>query len=581
MQQEIFDAMSRGIVIINQKGEITVFNKTAETLLGIEAGSALGRYINEVLPSNGLMEVLATGKPQLNQKVVAGQVTLVANRTPLIKDGVVQGAIAVFEDISVWESMAKELAMVKELKDDLEAIFNSSYDEIFVIDGKGIVTKVNKISETYYGVPTEEIVGKNVLELEKEGYFRPSVTNMVFSEKRRITSAQKTRNGKELIVTANPVFNEQGEIIRVVVNSRDVTELTNLKQKLTETEKLAESYRTQIMQLQMEKLKSDEIIARSSQSKQLMEMVEKVAQVDSTVLITGESGVGKGIISAKIHKLSKRSTGPFVAINCGAIPVNLLESELFGYEPGAFTGAKKEGKKGLIQLGHGGTVFLDEIADLPLNLQVKLLHVIQQKSLMRVGGSKPIDVNVRFIAATNRDIKQMMQEGAFREDLFYRLNVIPLNIQPLRYRREDILPLVEHFLSIFKEKYGINKKFARETKDILEKYHWPGNVREVENIVERLVVTTESADILPIHLPDYIICSAENMNNRVYVLDLCPLDEAMEEVERQLIQKAFDRYDNTYRMAEALKVNQSTVVRKMKKYIPSSGGRSGGRRRKQ
>ncbi|GBF35288.1 zinc sigma-54-dependent two-component system [Desulfocucumis palustris] len=581
MQQEIFDAISHGIIIINDKGEITVFNRPAEALLGIDAGMALGRPINEVLPSNGLTEVLATGKPQLNQKVIAGRFTLVINRTPLINDGKVVGAVALFEDISVKESMARELAMVRELKDDLEAIFNSSYDEIFVIDGQGTVTKVNKISETYYGVPTEEIVGKNVLDLEKEGFFRPSVTSMVFKEKRRLTIAQKTRSGKELIVTANPVFNQQGEITRVVVNSRDVTELTSLKQKLTETEKLAESYRTQIMQLQMEKLKSDEIIARSSHSRQLLEMVEKVAQVDSTVLITGESGVGKGIISAKIHKLSKRSPGPFVAINCGAIPVNLLESELFGYEPGAFTGAKKEGKKGLIQLGQGGTVFLDEIADLPLNLQVKLLHVIQQKSLTRVGGSKPVDVNVRFIAATNRDIKQMMKEGTFREDLFYRLNVIPLYIQPLRYRSEDILPLVEHFLSIYNGKYGINKKFAKETRDILEKYHWPGNVREVENIVERLMVTTESADILPIHLPDYIINSSDNMNNRVYVLDLCSLDEAIEEVERQLLQKAFERYDNTYRMAEALKVNQSTVVRKMKKYIPSAGGRPGGRRRKQ
>jgi PAS domain S-box-containing protein len=577
LQQEIFDAVSQGIVIVNEEGQITLINRAAGQLLGVNAGKALGRHINEILPANGLPEVIHTGEPQLSKKININGQTMVINCTPVISNATVTGAVAVFEDISVREGLTRELAVVKELKDDLEAIFNSSYDEIFVIDGNGVVTKVNKISETYYDVPTEEIIGKNVLELEKQGFFRPSVTGMVFKEKKRVTSVQKTRSGKELIVTANPVFNDLGEITRVVVNSRDITELTSLRQKLTETEKLAETYRSQVMQLQREKIKSDEIIGRSSHMKQLMEMVDKVALVDSTVLITGESGVGKGIISAKIHKLSRRSSDPFVAINCGAIPGNLLESELFGYEPGAFTGAKKEGKKGLIQLGHGGTVFLDEIADLPLNLQVKILHVIQQKSLLRVGGSKHQEIDVRFIAATNRDINKMMKDGTFREDLFYRLNVIPLNIQPLRYRSEDIFPLVEHFLGIYKSKYGINKKFTDETMDILVKYQWPGNVREVENIVERIVVTAESAEILPVHLPDYIINSSDNLKSRIYVLDLCSLGEAIEEVEKQLIYKAYERYGNTYHMAGILKVNQSTVVRKLKKYMPASGGRRKGK----
>ncbi|MFZ5649748.1 MAG: sigma 54-interacting transcriptional regulator [Bacillota bacterium] len=573
MQQEIIDAISQGIVITNRGGIITALNRAAETLLGISAREALSRPVNEVIPANWLMDVIRSGKAQLGRKVDLGNRTIVVNRAPIIRDGDIYGAVAVFEDISVSEAMARELASVKELKDDLEAIFNSSYDEIFVIDGKGVVTKVNKISETYYGAGTEEIIGQNVLELERKGFFRPSVTRMVFEEKRRITSAQKTRSGKELIVTANPVFNEAGEITRVVVNSRDITELTNLRQKLTETEKLAETYRSQIMQLQKEKLSSDEVVAQSPQMKQLMDLVEKIAQVDSTVLITGESGVGKGIIAARIHKLSRRKQGPFITINCGAIPANLLESELFGYDPGAFTGARKEGKKGLIQLGDGGTVFLDEVADLPLNLQVKLLHVIQQRTLIRVGGSRQIGVDVRFIAATNRDIKQMVKDGSFREDLFYRLNVIPLNIQPMRYRTDDIMPLVEHFLGIFNARYGISKRFSPEAREMLVKYHWPGNVREVENIVERLMVTTESSDILPAHLPDYIVNSVESPGSRVYVLDICPLEEAVRQVEKQLLQKAYERFDNTYRMAEALKINQSTVVRKMKKYIINTGGR--------
>lgn len=573
MQQAVFDAINQGMVIVDLTGYITAFNRTAGEFLGMGRENALGRLVDEVFPGSGLAEVLANGKPRLNQKVAAAGRTFTINSTPVLHEGNVAGAIAVFNDLSVLEDMADELASVKELKEELEAIFNSSYDEIFVIDGKGIVTKVNSISETYYGVKVNEIVGQSVFELEKRGFFRPSVARLVFEERRRVTIAQKTRSGKELIVTGNPVFNDSGEIIRIVVNSRDITELTSLRQKLTETEKLADSYRSQIMRLQKEKIKSSEIIARSPQMMQLIELLDKIALVDSTVLITGESGVGKGVVAARIHQLSHRLKGPFIAINCGAIPDNLLESELFGYDPGAFTGAKKEGKKGLIQLGDGGTVFLDEVAELPLNLQVKLLHVIQQKSVMRVGGSKQIDVDVRFIAATNRNIGQMVKDGLFREDLYYRLNVIPLNIQPLRHRSEDIIPLVEHFLNIFNTEYGINKRFSPEAMDILSSYNWPGNVREVENIVERLMVTTESADVLPVHLPDYIITSGANNNSQVYVLNLCPLDEAIRQVEKQMIQKAYERFNNTYRMADALKINQSTVVRKMKKYLPSAGGR--------
>lgn len=573
MQQAVFDAINQGVITVNQAGKITAFNSCAEELLGVGRDKAIGLPADEVFPGCGLTKVLETGGPRLNQKVSVSGRTITADCTPVITGGVVAGAVAVFNDLSVLEDMAAELASVKELKEELEAIFNSSYDEIFVIDGKGIVTKVNSISETYYGVKVNEIVGQSVFDLEKRGFFKPSVARLVFEEKRRVTIAQKTRSGKELIVTGNPVFNDAGEIIRIVVNSRDITELTSLRQKLTETEKLAESYRSQIMRLQQEKIKSSEIIARSPQMKQLMDLLDKVALVDSTVLISGESGVGKGVVAARIHQLSRRRDGPFIAINCGAIPDNLLESELFGYEPGAFTGAKKEGKKGLIQLGDGGTVFLDEVAELPLNLQVKLLHVIHHKSLMRVGGSRQMEVDVRFIATSNRDIEQMVKDGLFREDLYYRLNVIPLSIQPLRYRSDDIIPLVEHFLNIFNAKYGINKKFSPETLDMLTRYNWPGNVREVENIVERLVVTTESADILPVHLPDYIITTGDNSNSQIYVLNLCPLDEAIQQVERQLIMKAYERFNNTYHMADALKINQSTVVRKMKKYLPSAGGR--------
>lgn len=297
----------------------------------------------------------------------------------------------------------------------------------------------------------------------------------------------------------------------------------------------------------------------------ILQLAAKIADVDSTVLILGESGVGKEVIARFIHKRSHRDKGPFVKINCGAIPETLLESELFGYETGAFTGAKRQGKPGLIEMANEGTLFLDEIGELPLNLQVKLLQVLQEHRLVRIGGIKPITVNIRVIAATNRDIENMVKKGEFREDLFYRLNVVPITIPPLRERRDDIIPLIYHFLEEYNRKYDKAKKISAEAKDILIKYNWPGNVRELENTVERLVVTVEEDVILPHHLPENL--KEINIPLKVVNVDgIIPLKDAVEMVERQLLHKAVEQCNSTYDIAKILGVNQSTVVRKIQKY---------------
>ena len=566
--QALLDSIHNGLLMIDMDGNIIKVNKAAERLLGVTGEQVLGLPIHQVFPESKLPRVLHTQEAQVSQEQSVDRYTLVVNRSPVYDNlGRLVGAVAVFQDITELESVSRELSKIKELKNELEAVFDASYDEIYVTDGTGTTTSINKVGESYYGVKAEEMVGKNVRELEKLGYFSPSVVDIVLEEKRRITIPQKTKTGKQLIVTANPVFEQDNNIIRVVVNSRDVTELTNLRQKLQDTEKLAETYRNQIMQMKEKHDESLTIIADSDQMKQILEMVTRVAQVESTVLMLGESGVGKGVLAKKIHDLSKRAEGRFITINCGAIPENLLESELFGYEPGAFSGARKEGKKGLIEMVHKGTLLLDEVGELPLSLQVKLLTVIQERKVMRVGGSESKPVDIRIIAATNRDIQKMVKEGEFREDLYYRLNVIPVVIPPLRHRKEDIPPLVHYFLAKFNGKYQLNKKVTPEALELMTNCYWKGNVREVENIIERLVVTTDSNDIEPAHLPDYILNSSTSVNNRVYVMDICPLREATEELERQMISKAFERYDNTYKMAEVLDVNQSTIVRKMKKYI--------------
>jgi PAS domain S-box-containing protein len=559
-----FSELYHGVMMVDLQGFIIACNKSARELLGIR-GDIIGEKALEVLPNSEMYKVFETGSALLNSKVDVGKKRLIASYKPVVRIDKIVGVVASFQDITDIDAVVQELEVVKELNRELQAIFDSSYDEIFVTDGDGNTLRVNKAGERFYGVKAEEIVGMNVNQLEQLGFFSPSITPQIIKEKRRITSVQTTKSGKKLIVTGNPMFDQEGNIIRIVTNSRDITELSNLRQRLEETEKLMENYRVELAKLRKERLKSIDIIGRSSTMKHILELAEKVALVDSTVLIEGESGVGKGVIASKIHQLSKRCERPFITVNCGAIPENLIESELFGYEGGAFTGAKKEGKKGLIEMANGGTLFLDEIGELPLNLQVKLLHVIQEKRLMKVGGGESIDVNVRILAATNRNIQHLIKERKFREDLYYRLNVVPVVVPPLRHRKEDIPALIDNFLEAILEKYEIHKKVSSEARELLTAYNWPGNVRELENLIERLVVTIDAHEIMPGHLPDYILHS-DGSSEKVFVLDICSMRNATEQVERQLLQKALVKFRNTYRMANALEVDQSTIVRKMQRY---------------
>lgn len=473
-------------------------------------------------------------------------------------------------DNSYEKQLEQKNSELKEIIKEFENIFDASYDEIFVTDGNGNTLWVNSACETVYGIKAEDLVGKNVLALEDEGLFTPSVTTRVLEEKRRVTLIQKTKSGRRLIVTGNPVFASDASINQVVINSRDIHELSSLRQKLEEVQLLADSYRSELLELRQGQSQQNEVVAVSSQFRRVLNLADKLAKVDSNILITGETGVGKGLIAKRLHQNSRRSDGPYVSVNCGAIPENLIESELFGYEAGAFTGAKKEGKPGLFELTQGGTIFLDEIGELPLNLQVKLLTVLQEKRVLRIGGQKEIPVDIRLITATNRNLEEQVGQGHFREDLFYRLNVVPIHILPLRQRPDDILPLVEHFIEKYCQRYETFKCLEQEVIKRLIRYQWPGNVREVENIMERLVVLTEGPIISLNNLPDFL-GGKQAGSGKVVVHDLCTMRQAVEEVEKQLLLKAYEKYRNTYRMAEMLEINQSTVVRKLNKYRGNEG----------
>ncbi|QSQ09268.1 Regulatory protein AtoC [Koleobacter methoxysyntrophicus] len=445
-----------------------------------------------------------------------------------------------------------------ETSDEYKAILDSIQDAVFIDDEHGNTLWINKACERLYRIERKNVIGKSSDKLEEMGVLNPSVAKLVIKEKKQVSILQNTKYGKKLLITGTPIQDNNGIIRKIVSTSRDITELVHLKNELEVVSKELDELRHKHFDL-------EGFVVKSKEMQNLMHLVNKLALIDTTVLICGESGVGKGEIAKYIHKSGKRKDKPFITINCGAIPELLLESELFGYEPGAFTGSSREGKMGLFEVAHQGTIFLDEVAELPLNLQVKILQVIQDKEFKRVGGLKPIKTDVRIIAATNKDLKKMVDENRFREDLYYRLNVVPIHIPALRERKEDIIPLINYFLAEQNKKYGVLKRIDSSAMNCLVKYSWPGNVRELKNIIERLVITA-SDDVITIeHLPGFIVEHTEP-NSSINVNGIIKLKDAVKEIEKQIIKRAIAKYKTTRKAAQVLGVSQPTIVRKMKKY---------------
>ncbi|MCU4991583.1 sigma 54-interacting transcriptional regulator [Bacillus cereus] len=438
---------------------------------------------------------------------------------------------------------------------DLQDVFEYAFDEIFVTDEKGIVVRVNSTCERHYQLAAKELVGKHVKELQKDGIFYPSATLEVIEKKRPIELVQTTKSGEYLHVRTRPVFDDEGNLRRVISYSRDLTELYQLRQKVEEMDNQLKTYKKELR----ETYEHEGLIFKSIAMQKIVETIKKVSVVDSTVLVLGETGVGKSRLVRHLHEVSNRKNESFYEINCAALPTNLIESELFGYSGGSFTGANREGKKGLLESAHKGTLFLDEIGEMPLEIQAKLLQVLQEKTFRPIGGRELKKVDVRIVAATNRDLSMMVKQGTFRKDLYYRLNVIPILIPPLRERTEDILPLIYHYLQYFNEKYGRNVKLAPSTLQIFVGYPWEGNNREIENVIERIVITADdivTIEDLPIAMQESTV---EQSGQSLYKM--------LEEVERNIILKAYKTYGSSYKVAEFLKISQSAATRKIKKFI--------------
>jgi PAS domain S-box-containing protein len=564
----VLNSIYNGIIGIDSEGKITYFNKTAERIFNIPAHEALNRFILDVLPNTGgkLLESLNAGTPFYGEKLRGERVTLVSNINPIITNGKVSGVVSVFQDISEIENISKELDLFKNMKNWLDAIIDSSYDGLWICDREGKVIRINKASERISEVNASDVIGRNVVDLVAEGFFDKSVTLEVLKRKTSVTMIQRIKGGKTILVTGNPIFDENADITFIMTNERDISELENLRIQLQESQALAKGYFSMLSELELKGVDLSSIIFRSEEMQKIIKMSLKLAQVDSTVLLLGESGVGKGMIAKVIHKHSERGKGPFIMVDCAGIPDSLIESELFGYERGAFTGAKVEGKPGFFEIANGGTLFLDEIAELPLSSQSKVMRFLEDHEIIRVGGTATREIDVRIIAATNKNIEEMVSSKRFRKDLYYRINVIPLYIPPLRERRDDIPPLMVHFLEKFNKSHQKKKVFSPEVIEAFYRYDFPGNIRELANLIERLVVVSEKSRIELGDLPDSIRWDVKGPVSDLLLGDGISLKEAIERYEKALIQRSMNKYGNQRRVAKMLKVDQATISRKIKKY---------------
>lgn len=488
---------------------------------------------------------------------------MVCNVHPWVIDGVRRGTIFILHESMHSNCIMQELDVTNSLLQEINIFVESSHDGILVTDSQGVVIRVNAAFERAFSVLRREVIGRNVTELIAEGLYLDSAALKVL-ETRETATVVLEQKGKRLIATGTPAFDICGSFTSVVVNIRDITELNDLQSRLEHQRMVAEGYIRELTFIQSQNAPGADFVVHSKEMQHIMDTIKTISQVDSTLLITGESGTGKEVIVNQVHRSSNRRDKPIIKINCGAIPASLFESELFGYEDGAFTGARRRGKAGFFELANEGTLFLDEIGELDLDLQVKLLRVIQEGEVTRIGGTKTLHVDVRIIAATNRDLWQQVQEGKFRQDLYYRLNVINIEVPPLRERRDDVIPLAVHFIEKYNQKYSKHKELSMELGKILRSLDWLGNIRELENLIENMVVLVQRDVLYPEDLPPrYRQSGGEVSACQVTVHGIMPLKEAIQQVESQLLFHAQEKYTTTREIAKALGVDQSTVSRKM------------------
>ncbi|MDU2064570.1 MAG: sigma 54-interacting transcriptional regulator [Sporomusaceae bacterium] len=459
---------------------------------------------------------------------------------------------------------------VSEAVERLDAIIEHSFDGIFITDKNATTIKVNQAYEEITGLKKSDVLGRNMADLVREKMISVSGSLIVVVDKKPVTLEQHFKTGKRALITSSPIFDRNGELVMVVTNVRDLTEIYNLKREVEEKTETMNKLRLELEHINDSN--DPELIAKDDATFSAVLLANRVAPMDTTVMLLGETGVGKEVMAKYIYRQSPRAKQSFIKVNCGAIPEKLIESELFGYEKGAFTGANKTGKMGLFELADQGTLFLDEVGELPKEMQVKLLRVLQEQEIVRVGGVKPIQVDVRVIAATNRDLEKMVIDQTFREDLYYRLNVFPIYIPPLRERPKDIMPLAKFFLDKLNHKYNLQKYFSAISIQLLNEYSWPGNIRELKNVIERATIISAGNEIKPENLH---IHQTKGINSytgssavaKVSLAATTDLKATLDKLEFQYLEKAYQEYGNVREAAKSLNMTASTFVRKRQRYL--------------
>lgn len=454
----------------------------------------------------------------------------------------------------------------------LQEVMDNSYDSIFVTDAAGNILMVNPTAERLLNLPSPKMVGKNIRELVEQGYWDKSIALEAIEKKTTVTGIIKTRDGVNLICTSRPLLDADGKITMVISNSRDQSALVQLAQTLDKEREIVQRYKEEVQYLRDQGFKNRHLVAESPAMKNLLLEANSVGPTETSILIDGESGTGKEVLAKYLYSISRRSKEAFITVNCSAIPENLIEAELFGYEKGSFTGADAKGKPGLFELADKGTIFLDEIGEMPLILQAKLLRVLENGEVRRIGGTTSRKVDFRLISATNRDLMLMVAAKTFREDLYYRINVVPLRLTPLRERPEDIMALSDLFLEELNKKYGYDKVFSTETLQGFLNYSWPGNVRELRNLIERLTVTTRGRviDYQVEEIADLPQTKAAHLNPdekgtfHIRVSAKAPLRKIMDQVEKEYIKNTLQECRGCVsEAARILHIDRSAIYRKV------------------
>ncbi|MCA1054764.1 sigma 54-interacting transcriptional regulator [Rossellomorea aquimaris] len=560
----IFNSTDDGMVGIDSKGIVMLFNKSAERMIGADGEYVMGKHINDVIPESKLTTTLETRRTEVNQEVVLENgLKIISNRIPMITENdEVMGAFTVFKDITEVVNLAEEITNLKEIQTMLEAIIHSSDDAISVVDeeGKGIL--INPAYTRITGLTQEEVIGKPATTDISEG----ESIHLKVLQTRRAIRGTRMRVGpkrKEVIVNVAPIIVD-GKLKGSVGVIHDMSEIQSLTQELDRARKIIRTLEAKYM--------FEDIIGESEEMKIAVEQAKLGAKTPATVLLRGESGTGKELFAHAIHNASDRKFNKFLRVNCAAISESLLESELFGYEEGAFSGAKHGGKRGIFEEADKGSIFLDEIGELSAGTQAKLLRVLQESEIVRVGGTKSININVRVIAATNVNLEKGIADGSFREDLYYRLNRMPIQIPPLRNRKSDIPLICESLITKLNQDYGRNVEgITEKAVGRLMDYHWPGNVRELENVLGRAMIFMEynETSIDEHHLPALEKREGEKPAYKGYIGVTEPKDlgSRLEEYEKKIIQDVLEQNNgNKTATAKILNVSVRNLYYKLEKY---------------